>query len=164
MDQRMSTPTQLKWLPKLMGFDFKIVYKKGVDNVTADALSRLQNPVELLSIISTSTITIDLYNRVGHYTWHSQQLRRKEENEKGFEVIVRNCEICQRPFKEIYRKAPPIHIPYIGGESKVEMVNKTLSEREATMKTTEFHISRAQSKMKSHADNRRTDKQFDYGD
>nr|GEZ66984.1 putative mitochondrial protein [Tanacetum cinerariifolium] len=43
IDQRMSTLTQLKWLPKLMGFEFVIVYKKGVDNVTADVLSRLHN-------------------------------------------------------------------------------------------------------------------------
>ncbi|GKB07665.1 putative mitochondrial protein [Tanacetum coccineum] len=60
MDQRMSTPTQLKWLPKLMGFDFVIVYKKGVDNVTADILSRIQNPAELLR----STITTEFYNKI----------------------------------------------------------------------------------------------------
>ena len=30
LDQRMSTPAQLKWLPKLMGFDYEIQYKKGV--------------------------------------------------------------------------------------------------------------------------------------
>ncbi|GJR15630.1 putative mitochondrial protein [Tanacetum coccineum] len=60
----MFTPTQLKWLPKLMSFDFAIVYKKGVDNVTADALLRMQNPAELLSMIGTSTITTDLYKRI----------------------------------------------------------------------------------------------------
>ncbi|GKA82309.1 reverse transcriptase [Tanacetum coccineum] len=64
LDQIMSTPTQLKWLPNLMGFDFAIVYKKGVDNVTTDALSRMQNPAELLSIIGTTSVTTDLYNRI----------------------------------------------------------------------------------------------------
>ncbi|GKD80508.1 reverse transcriptase, partial [Tanacetum coccineum] len=34
------------------------------------------------------------------------------------------------PYESVYGKPPPIHIPYIGGESKVDLVDKTLSERE----------------------------------
>ncbi|GJU01293.1 putative mitochondrial protein [Tanacetum coccineum] len=45
LDQRITTPTQMKWLPKLMGFDYEIQFKKGVENVSADALSRIQNEV-----------------------------------------------------------------------------------------------------------------------
>lgn len=41
MEQRLSTLLQQKWLAKLMGLDYEIVYKKGVDNGVADALSRL---------------------------------------------------------------------------------------------------------------------------
>ncbi|GKA53785.1 reverse transcriptase [Tanacetum coccineum] len=58
LDLRMSTPAQLKWLPKLMGFDFEIVYKKRVDNVTVDALSRMQDPVELLRSLYLEPSTI----------------------------------------------------------------------------------------------------------
>ncbi|GKD53625.1 hypothetical protein Tco_1287012, partial [Tanacetum coccineum] len=36
------------------------VYKKGVDNVTADILSRIQNPAELLR----STVTTEFYNKI----------------------------------------------------------------------------------------------------
>nr|GEZ49807.1 retrotransposon-related protein [Tanacetum cinerariifolium] len=68
------------------------------------------------------------------------------------------------PYEAVYGKAPPIHIPYIGGESKVDLVDKTLSESEADVETFKFHISRAQSRMKSHDDKGRTDKQFDCGD
>ncbi|GKA27304.1 transposon ty3-I gag-pol polyprotein [Tanacetum coccineum] len=294
MDQRMSTPTQLKWLPKLMGFDFAIVYKKGVDNVIADALSRLHNPVALLSIIGTTTVTTDLYNRIvdsweqdqtlkalisklklssnthGYYTWHNQQLRRKgklmvgnneavrtellqqtmlyvllEENEKrslpksqGKDVILVvvdrlskyshfmalshpftasqvaqlflddvyklhglpenivylecylrcmtgeqakqwakwlplaewwyntnfHTSIHTTPYEAVYGKPLPVHIPYIGGESKVDLVDKTLSEREEVVEALKFHISRAQSRMKSHANKGRTDRKFDCGD
>ncbi|GJW93819.1 ty3-gypsy retrotransposon protein [Tanacetum coccineum] len=47
------------------------------------------------------------------------------------------------PYEAVYGKPPPVHIPYIGGESKVDLVDKTLSEREATVGTLKFHISRA---------------------
>ena len=63
LDQRMTTPTQMKWLPKLMGFDYEVVYKKGSDNVAADALSRLDGQSELLSI-AVSTVTTDLYDKI----------------------------------------------------------------------------------------------------
>ncbi|GJX40714.1 putative mitochondrial protein, partial [Tanacetum coccineum] len=41
LDQRITTPFQSKWLPKLLRFDYDIEYKKGVDNAAADALSRI---------------------------------------------------------------------------------------------------------------------------
>nr|GEW60503.1 gypsy/Ty3 retroelement polyprotein [Tanacetum cinerariifolium] len=41
LDQRITTPFQSKWFPKLLGFNYEIEYKKGKENVVADALSRL---------------------------------------------------------------------------------------------------------------------------
>lgn len=41
LEQRITTPTQLRWLPKILGYDYEIQYKKGVDNNGADALSRI---------------------------------------------------------------------------------------------------------------------------
>ncbi|GJV84972.1 transposon ty3-G gag-pol polyprotein [Tanacetum coccineum] len=40
LEQRISTPAQTRWLPKLLGYDYTIEYKKGVSNRGADALSR----------------------------------------------------------------------------------------------------------------------------
>ena len=36
----MFSPEQQKWVTKLFGYDYDIIYKKGKDNVVADALYR----------------------------------------------------------------------------------------------------------------------------
>lgn len=40
LEQRISTPLQTRWLPKIMGYEYVIQYKKGRENQGADALSR----------------------------------------------------------------------------------------------------------------------------
>jgi hypothetical protein len=40
LEQRPSSPEQQKWVTKLFGYDYEIIYKKGKDNVVVDALSR----------------------------------------------------------------------------------------------------------------------------
>jgi hypothetical protein len=39
LEQRISSQEQQKWVTKLFGYDYEIIYKKGKDNVVADALS-----------------------------------------------------------------------------------------------------------------------------
>jgi hypothetical protein len=40
LEQKVGTPFQQKWITKLLGYDFVVEYKKGVENRVADALSR----------------------------------------------------------------------------------------------------------------------------
>jgi hypothetical protein len=40
LEQRNSSPERQKWVTKLFGYDYEIIYKKGKDNVVVDALSR----------------------------------------------------------------------------------------------------------------------------
>jgi hypothetical protein len=40
LEQRISSQEQQKWVTKLFGYDYEIIYKKGKDNVVAAALSR----------------------------------------------------------------------------------------------------------------------------
>jgi hypothetical protein len=40
LEQRISSPKQQKWVTKLFGYDYEIIYKKGKENVVTDALSR----------------------------------------------------------------------------------------------------------------------------
>jgi hypothetical protein len=46
LEQRLSSEEQQKWVTKIMGYDFEIVYKKGKKNLVADALSRKDEDVE----------------------------------------------------------------------------------------------------------------------
>ncbi|GKB38916.1 retrotransposable element Tf2 [Tanacetum coccineum] len=68
LDQKITTPAQMKWLPKLIGFDYEVVYKKGTDNAAIDALSRRENTI-LASLLKGETRK--------HYALHNGQLPRK---------------------------------------------------------------------------------------
>jgi hypothetical protein len=46
LEQRLSSEEQQKWVTKILGYDFEIVYKKGKQNVVADTLSRKDEDVE----------------------------------------------------------------------------------------------------------------------
>ncbi|CAA0831446.1 Uncharacterized mitochondrial protein AtMg00860, partial [Striga hermonthica] len=50
LEQRIVTPEQQKFVSKLMGFDFEIVYRPGRQNTVADALSRREDVAELDAI------------------------------------------------------------------------------------------------------------------
>ena len=61
LGQRLSSEEQQKWVTKMLGCDFEIIYKKWKLNVVADALSRKDEEVEALlcaiSIIQPYWIT-----------------------------------------------------------------------------------------------------------
>ena len=46
LEQRLSSKEQQKWVTKILGYDFEIIYKKWKKNVVADALSRKDEYVE----------------------------------------------------------------------------------------------------------------------
>ena len=63
LGQKLTTPFQMKWLPKLLGFDYEIVYKKGSENVVADALSRTEHGGTLLQM-AVSTVASEVWDKV----------------------------------------------------------------------------------------------------
>nr|GEZ36734.1 hypothetical protein [Tanacetum cinerariifolium] len=111
LDQRITTPFQSKWLPKLLGFDYDIEYKKGVDNAAADALSRIKRQWELFSLLagtlnelldaviatwSTAPVLKEIVERLktntgqkSKYVWHNHQLRRKDKWVVGQDMELR---------------------------------------------------------------------------
>jgi hypothetical protein len=54
-NQRLHTPWKLKLYTKLVGLQYKIVYKHGASNQAADALSRHPSPPAQIQAISSST-------------------------------------------------------------------------------------------------------------
>lgn len=52
------------------------------------------------------------------------------------------------PFEIIYGQPPPLHLPYLPGESSSPVVDRSLQKREELIAMLKFHLMRAQNRMK----------------
>ncbi|GJR47391.1 retrotransposon-related protein [Tanacetum coccineum] len=68
------------------------------------------------------------------------------------------------PFQAVYGQTPPIHVPYLGGLSKVDVVDRNLEAREQAIQLLKFHLERSQNRMKQQVDRKRTDNVLKVGD
>nr|GEW32340.1 hypothetical protein [Tanacetum cinerariifolium] len=125
LNQNLTTPFQFKWLPKLLGYDYAIVYKKGSDNVVANALSIMDSSRELLQIYVSSVSSgvwdkvkdswkndLDTQNLIkslehnsykgNKYSWTGGILKRKGKVVVGNDLELRNEAVPrgQGKFKE----------------------------------------------------------------
>jgi hypothetical protein len=46
LEQRLSSEEKQKWVTKMLGYEFEIIYKKGKKHIVKDALSRKDEDVE----------------------------------------------------------------------------------------------------------------------
>ncbi|GJR89941.1 retrotransposable element Tf2 [Tanacetum coccineum] len=67
------------------------------------------------------------------------------------------------PFEAVYGQPPCSPILYSPGQSKVDSVDRSLAAREAIRQMLQFHLERAQSRMKAIADLHTTDRSFEVG-
>lgn len=72
-DQRISTPWQQKALMKLMSFQYRLCYKKGKENMVADALSRVQPQDIKLEVMALSSVQPQWLQEIASsYTSHEK--------------------------------------------------------------------------------------------
>lgn len=67
------------------------------------------------------------------------------------------------PYEVVFGQAPPLHIPYISGDSAIEAVDRSLSAREEALKRIKENLAKAQNIMKQYADLNRSEREFDVG-
>ncbi|GJZ65324.1 ty3-gypsy retrotransposon protein, partial [Tanacetum coccineum] len=60
LTQTIQSPEQQKWVTKLLGYDFEVLYKPGRENTVADALSRVDIPSMLAISYPTATWLDDI--------------------------------------------------------------------------------------------------------
>lgn len=65
-EQRLHTPWQQKVFTKLLGLRYRVVYRRGADNLAADALSRRDHQPELLAVSSAVHDWLDVLQQ-----WYS---------------------------------------------------------------------------------------------
>jgi hypothetical protein len=89
-EQNLHSEWQKKAMAKLMGLQFRVVYKKGKENVAADALSRVGHLMVLQTVLQVQPLWIqDVLNS---YTTDAEaqdllaQLAVHSPNEKGFSL------------------------------------------------------------------------------
>ncbi|XP_034708944.1 uncharacterized protein LOC117931996 [Vitis riparia] len=119
LDQRVATPEQQKWVAKLLGYNYEIIFRSGRENSAADALSRRpENP--LLAALHFSEVDIWKQIREASKSNSYVQLLGKKAGDPPHgnltwrDEYVQKCEVCQRIKPET--KAPagllqPLPIP-----------------------------------------------------
>jgi len=81
-----------------------------------------------------------------------------------YEIVYGLVDIHATPYEIVYGQPPPAYLPYLPGDSKMELVDRSLLKREEMLKLLKFHLRRAQDRMKQLADKHRSDRQFQTGD
>nr|GEU49498.1 ribonuclease III domain-containing protein [Tanacetum cinerariifolium] len=158
--QRLTTPFQSKWLPKLLGFDHEIEYKRGADNAATDALSRIERQGVLFSLLAgTSNELMDVVIA----TWTSDSSLQAIIKGLQDKTLVNSNALNTTPYEVVYGQVPPLHIPYTAKDSLVEDVDRTLQAREKVVQLLKFNLKKAQDRMKSQAD-KRSDRSFEVND
>nr|GEU96796.1 hypothetical protein [Tanacetum cinerariifolium] len=152
---RITTPAQMKWLPKLIGFDFEIAYKKGCDDGAADALSRVNTGGQLLQML-LSTVSTDLLSKiVGSWTtdppeYHDITFKRWYMSGENLKSGVNGCHL--QNIGATLTSIHPLKLPPL----RLCMVNHPLY-------LFCILLAKAQARMKAAADVHKSDRSFEVG-
>ncbi|KAL4367918.1 hypothetical protein GQ457_05G016100 [Hibiscus cannabinus] len=78
------TPSQQKWVVKMMGYDYEVQYRKGINNIVADVLSRKPAVVECNSL-TVSKVSTEVMARV-EKTWQDDETLKKLIEKEALEL------------------------------------------------------------------------------
>lgn len=68
------------------------------------------------------------------------------------------------PFETVYGRTPPTMVRWVQGETRVEVVQRELMDRDEAIRQLKIHLLRAQDRMKQYADRKRSDRSFEIGE
>ncbi|OIT28094.1 putative mitochondrial protein, partial [Nicotiana attenuata] len=68
------------------------------------------------------------------------------------------------PYEAVYGQKPPPLLPYMSFDSQLDLVDRSLQAREATIRLLKSHLEKAQNRMKTQADKGKTDRAYAVGD
>jgi len=136
LEQRITTPEQQKWVSKLLGYDYEIVYKPGKENSAADALSRMTGSPCLSHLsVPQSTVWDQLKAEAVSLPYMKKIGKLADENPgspytrrngllhyKNRVVVAPNSDIIQQLLREF-------HDSPIGGHSGVLRTYKRLAQQ-----------------------------------
>lgn len=68
---------------------------------------------------------------------------------------------CQKtPYEIVYCQSPPLHLPYLPGESTNALVDRSMQSRENMLQVLKSHLQQARNRMKIHTDIGRSERTF----
>lgn len=82
LEQRVIQPQYKKWISKLLGYSFEVVYKPGLENKAADALSRMPPTVHLNQLTAPNLIDVAVIKEEVDQDEKLQKIKEELE-EKG---------------------------------------------------------------------------------
>ncbi|KAA8525965.1 hypothetical protein F0562_007935 [Nyssa sinensis] len=138
LEQRITTPAQSRWIPKLLGYDYIIEYKRGSENQAADSLSRQgQQPRKWIEWIPWAEFS---YNTSTH---------------SSTKMTL---------FEAVYGMPPPSLLAYVPGTDRVQAVDEYLQDRDAILREIQHNLRLAQERMKGQANQHRREVSFEVSD
>ncbi|GKC47842.1 putative mitochondrial protein [Tanacetum coccineum] len=66
------------------------------------------------------------------------------------------------PYEIVYGQKPPLHLPYLHGESKIESIDRIICAREQTIQLMKHNLVQAQQRMKQTTDKHGSDRTFKF--
>ncbi|CAH9112482.1 unnamed protein product [Cuscuta epithymum] len=94
IEQRITTPEQQKWIAKLLGFDYEIIYKPGATNKVADALSRREHLEKGAELTAISGPLWEVWNEIRTLT--QEDTRLQEIHSK---ILNKEAEVADYEFR-----------------------------------------------------------------